>query len=84
MGQGKVKVSKEEGKWNLKLTQEETTQTKVIWSSKLAMCKILQGIKTEREIYWSDVYTKARNNSEAKNHRHAMQPKIPINQMACC
>ena len=46
----RLKASKEEGKWNVKLTQEKITQTKVIWSSKLAMCKILQGIETERDI----------------------------------
>ena len=49
----RAEASKEEGKCNVKLSQEKIKQTKVIWSSKLAMCKIQKEMETEREIYWS-------------------------------
>ena len=61
--------AKEKTKWRFKQAEEKTAQTKIVCSSKLAMYKVLREVQTERGIYWSDRFTKARKNIEAKNRR---------------
>jgi len=70
--------AKEKTKWRFKQAEEKTAQTKMVCSSKLAMCEALREVQTERGIYWSDRFTKARKNIEAKNQRdqYSREPEL--------
>ena len=70
--------AKEKTKWRFKQAEEKTAQTKIVCSSKLAMYKVLREVQTERGIYWSDRFTKARKNIEAKNQRdqYSREPEL--------